>query len=305
MVIFLFLGLALAGAAVALLARSFAFGHIRRREMLAQIDAYGFTQAAVPVGERPGLRELADRLVGAIGTRALSRMGPVQERKLRGQLRAAGYYRTEPETFLGYRVAAAGILPLLWLALALAAGTFGIRAFVAVLTLGGLAWVIPGFLLERRATMRLQRIDREMPELVDLLVTTVEAGVAFAGSLQLVARRVEGPLGEEIRLALQEQNMGMTIESALQHMLERVDSMAMRAFVQAILQGQTLGAPIGKVLRDLAVDMRQRRRQAAEERAHKAPTKILFPLVFLILPSLLIVSLGGPLIGLVRQLGSM
>lgn len=305
MVIFLLLGLVLAGAAVALLARSFAFGQIRRREMLAQIDAYGFAHAGVPVGERPGLREVADRLAGAIGKPALHRFGPERERKLRSQLRAAGYYRTEPETFLGYRVAAAGILPLLWLALALAAGTFGIRAFVAVCTIGGLAWVVPGFLLERRATRRLQSIDHEMPELVDLLVTTVEAGVAFAGSLQLVSRRVEGPLGEELRLALQEQSMGMTIESALQHMLERVDSVSMRAFVQAILQGQTLGAPIGKVLRDLAIDMRQRRRHAAEERANKAPTKLLFPLIFLILPALLIVSLGGPLIGLVSQLGSM
>ncbi len=98
--------------------------------------------------------------------------------------------------------------------------------------------------------------------------------------------------------------MGMTIEDALQHMLERIDSTSVRAFVQAILQGQMLGVSIGKILRDLAVDMRKRRRQAAEERAQKAPTKILFPLVILILPALLIVSLGGPLIGLVHNLSS-
>jgi tight adherence protein C len=305
MIIFLFLGLVLTGAAVALLARSLSFAEVRRREMLAQIDAYGFTQAPVTVVDRAGLRELVDRVVTAIGTRALKRMGPAHERRLRSELRAAGHYRTEPETFLGYRVAAAVFLPLFLLFIAIAGGSFGIRALLAVIAIGGLAWVLPQFLLQRRGTSRLQQIDLEMPELVDLLVTTVEAGVAFAGSLQLVARRVEGPLGEELRLALQEQNMGMTIESALQHMLERVDSMATRAFVQAILQGQTLGAPIGKVLRDLAVDMRQRRRHMAEERAHKAPTKLLFPLIFLILPALLIVSLGGPLIGLVRQLGSM
>jgi tight adherence protein C len=87
-------------------------------------------------------------------------------------------------------------------------------------------------------------------------------------------------------------------------MLARADAPALRAFVQAILQGQTLGVSIGKILRDLATDMRKRRRQMAEERAHKAPTKILFPLVVLILPALMIVSLGGPLIGLVRNLGS-
>jgi tight adherence protein C len=98
--------------------------------------------------------------------------------------------------------------------------------------------------------------------------------------------------------------MGMTIEDALQHMLSRVDSASVRAFVQAILQGQTLGVSIGKILRDLAVDMRKRRRALAEERAQKAPTKILFPLVILILPALLIVALGGPLLGLMQNLAS-
>jgi tight adherence protein C len=128
--------------------------------------------------------------------------------------------------------------------------------------------------------------------------------VGFAASLQFVVRRIEGPLGQELRLALREQNMGLTIEEALENMLDRVDSLSLRTFVQAILQGQTLGVSIGKILRDLAVDMRKRRRQMAEERAQTAPTKILFPLVILILPALMIVSLGGPLIGLARSLGS-
>ena len=305
MVIFLFLGIVLAGTAAALFARSLAFGHVRRREMLAQISAYGFSGPVVRAVDRPGLRQLADRGAEALGKLLLPRFGPEPERKLRELLRAAGYYRTEPALFFGYRVAGASLLPLLWMVLVVSAGTFDLRMFLEICGVAGLAWVLPGFMLARRATGRLQPIDYEMPELVDLLVTTVEAGVGFAGSLQMVARRVEGPLGEELRLALQEQNMGMTIESALQHMLDRVDSAGMRAFVQAVLQGQTLGAPIGKVLRDLAVDMRHRRRHMAEERANKAPTKLLFPLILLILPAILIVSLGGPLISVVRQLGSM
>ena len=99
--------------------------------------------------------------------------------------------------------------------------------------------------------------------------------------------------------------MGLTIEKRSQNMLERVDSAAVRAFVQAMIQGETLGVSIGKILRDLAVDMRKRRRQMAEERAQKAPTKILFPLVFLILPALFIIVLGGPMIGLGQTLGSL
>lgn len=305
MVIFLVFGVIMAGAAVALFARSLAFGHVRRREMLAQISAYGFGEPVVRTLDPPGLRKLADHGAEALGKLVLKRAGPAPERKLRDMLRAAGYYRTEPALFFGYRLAGAVLLPLLLFFLASSAGTLNLRLFLAICTFGGLAWALPGFGLARRATGRLEQIDHELPELVDLLVTTVEAGVGFAGSLQMVARRIEGPLGAELRLALQEQNMGMTIETALQHMLDRVDSAGMRAFVQAILQGQTLGAPIGKVLRDLAVDMRHRRRHMAEERANKAPTKLLFPLILLILPSLLIVSLGGPLISVVHQLGSM
>ncbi len=306
MVIFLLLGLVLTGVAVVLAVRTLAFERLRRRETLAQIDSYGFSNTgASPVRERPSLREAANRVATLIGTAVLRGLDDEREGSLRTLLRRAGYYTASPAMFLGYRIAAATLLPLFWLLLLVNSGAFGVRALASVCLLGGLAWVMPKFLLERRATRRLQQVDREMPELVDLLVTTVEAGVGFASSLQLVSRRVEGPLGQELRLALQEQNMGMTIEDALQHMLVRIDSMSVRVFVQAVLQGQKLGVSIGKILRDLAVDMRKRRRQAAEERAQKAPTKILFPLVMLILPALLIVSLGGPLIGVIRNLSSM
>jgi tight adherence protein C len=304
MVILLLLGIVLSGIAVMAAARTIAFGSLRRRETLTQITAYGFQGADTEPKQRRSLKELIEHAVRAIGAFALRHLNPEHEAKLRELLRAAGYYGTEPATFLGYRITLAGIVPLMWLLLFAQAGALGVRALVAICMLGGLGWVMPKFVLERKATKRLQDIDREMPELVDLLVTTVEAGVGFASSLQLVSRRVEGPLGQELRLALQEQSMGMTIEDALQHMLRRVDSASVRAFVQAILQGQTLGVSIGKILRDLAIDMRKRRRALAEERAQKAPTKILFPLVILILPALMIVSLGGPLLGLMHNLGT-
>lgn len=304
MVIFLLLGLALTGLAVVLGVRTFAFDQLRRRETLAQIDVYGFSHGEAEARPRQSPRELANHVATAIGAMALRWQDEARQRNLTALLRRAGHYQTRPETFLGYRIAAATLLPLFWLLLLLNGGAFGVKALLIICMVAALAWILPKFVLERRATRRLQQVDREMPELVDLLVTTVEAGVGFASALQLVARRVEGPLGQELRLALQEQNMGMTIENALEHMLERIDSASVRAFVQAILQGQKLGVSIGKILRDLAVDMRKIRRQAAEERAQKAPTKILFPLVILILPALLIVSLGGPLIGLMHNLGS-
>ena len=86
--------------------------------------------------------------------------------------------------------------------------------------------------------------------------------------------------------------MGLSVNEALMNMLARADTPAMRSFVRSILQGETLGVSIGKIMRDLAVEMRKRRRQMAEERVQKAPTKMLFPLVFLIFPAMFVVILG-------------
>jgi tight adherence protein C len=304
MVILLLLAIVLCGVAVMAAIRTIAFGGMRRSETLSQINAYGFEAAEVGPKERRSVGELVQRFVRSVGELPLRHFDSKHEVELRAMLRAAGYYNAEPATFLGSRICFAVVVPLAWLLLLADAGALGARALLGIVMLGGLGWVMPKFLLERKATKRLEDIDRETPELVDLLVTTVEAGVGFASALQLVSRRVEGPLGQELRLALQEQSMGLTIEDALQHMLSRVDSASVRAFVQAIQQGQILGVSIGKILRDLAVDMRKRRRQLAEERAQKAPTKLLFPLVFLILPALMIVALGGPLLGLMHSLGS-
>jgi tight adherence protein C len=166
-----------------------------------------------------------------------------------------------------------------------------------------MGWVLPSFLLKRRGTRRLAQIDREVPELVDLLVTTVEAGIAFSASLRLAATRFHGALGEELRLALQEQEMGLSANEALSNMLARTDTPAMRSFVRSILQGETLGVSIGKIMRDLAIEMRKRRRQRAEERVQKAPTKMIFPLVFLIFPAMFLVLLGPAVLQVIEMIG--
>jgi Flp pilus assembly protein TadB len=108
----------------------------------------------------------------------------------------------------------------------------------AVMTLMG--WRLPLVRVQRRARHRIERIDREVPELVDLLVTTVEAGVGFAAGLQLASRSIEGPLGQELRLALREQSLGLSPEEALRNLSLRVDSPAMAAFTQALV---AVGAP--------------------------------------------------------------
>ena len=116
-------------------------------------------------------------------------------------------------------------------------------------------------------------------------------------SLQIAAGRFKGALGEEMRLTLQEQRMGVELAESLTNLRERIDSPNLKSFVRSVVQGERLGVSIGNVMRDLSIDMRKRRRQSAEEQAQKTPVKMLIPLVFLILPSLFIVVLAPPMIG--------
>jgi tight adherence protein C len=301
MILLLLVALALLGLSAVLLLRSASVGYLRRQATLAQIDAYGSAPAAA---RREGvhLRRALERLVVAGGALLERRLGRERMRELRTLLDSAGLYRTTVARFLGYRFAAGIAAPALLLVLMLAGGNPSARGILLVLAVAGLGWMLPPVLLKRRARLRVERIDYEVPELVDLLVTTVEAGLGFLPALELSVKRVKGPLGAELRLMLHDQRMGLSVEEALQNLFARTDSQVLRAFAQAVIQGERLGVSLGKILRDLAVEMRKRRRQAAEERAQKAPTKILFPLTFLILPALLVVVLGPVVITFSRGL---
>ncbi len=292
MLLILLLALMFVGLAVSLALKAALGGAGSKTNVLSQVAAYGFASGAAPAPDQPNAfqtREIANR----IGMHLVSRLQADQARALRQLLNSAGYYRTTVTQYLGYRALAVAGLPAAVLLLGAFAGSIGIVTIVIAAIAGGIGWILPKTLVERKAAQRTTRIDYEVPELVDLLVTSIEAGVGFGSALQLSARRVRDPLGQELRLTLGEQAMGLTMNEALQNMLERTNrSASMRAFVQSIVQGETMGVSIGKTLRDLAVDMRKRRRQAAEERAQKAPIKLLFPLTFLILPAMMIVILG-------------
>jgi tight adherence protein C len=273
--------------------RSFALASSERRRSLDQISAYGFRSAAVAEESAADLRASLGDLAEATGAKALARFDRLRagERGLRELLDSAGMYGTSVAAFVGRRILGALLGPALLFLMSLA-GRLDVRLLLGGALLTVMGWYLPYVRVQRRARLRLEQIDREVPELVDLLVTTVEGGVGFAAGLQLASRSIEGPLGQELRLALREQSLGLTPEEALRNLSLRVDSPATRAFTQALVQGESLGVSIGSILRDLAIDMRKRRRQSAEERAQKTPTKILFPLIALILPAMFIVTLG-------------
>jgi tight adherence protein C len=296
--LFLAIGVLLIGGSAALVGRALALPRINARRRLTKLDVYGFAGAAETVAPDRPLGGAVDKLARSLGAIAARRMKSLSEEATRRELMAAGMYRTTPVTLVGYRVMCAlGFPTALWV---LGAGSLeGAKLVFATLVLTVVGWLGPITLVRRRARFRLARIDYELPELVDLLVLTVETGMGFAGSMQIAGQRFSGPLGDEVRLALQEQSMGLPAERALANMCERAPSDAMRSFVRSIRQGEALGVSIGQIMRSLAKEMRDRRRAAAEERAQKAPIKILFPLVALIFPSIFVVLLAPAILNIV------
>jgi tight adherence protein C len=292
MVLLLLTGLTLAGASAVLVARAALFPRLRGSQTLSRIGSYGFAARQRNDDSRSSAtRSALDSLASTVGTVA-GRFGGLREASIRRELVAAGIYGLAPRKFAGYRVLSAIVAPACWLWLSSIGGYSPLLTFSGTLMAALVGWTAPMTLVRRRARARAQKIDYELPNLIDLLVVTVEAGLGFTGSLQLAAERFSGPLGDELRLTLQEQSMGLSTNEALRNLLERCDTPLMRSFVRSVLQGETLGVSIGQIMRDLAVDMRKRRRSAAEERAQKAPIKLLFPLVFLIFPAMFVVILG-------------
>lgn len=173
-------------------------------------------------------------------------------------------------------LAGAGPLPLVGIAV----------AFVA------LGYFTPNLVIYQMGYNRREQIRRDLPDALDLLTISVEAGLAFDAGLSQVARNTTGPLAEEFFRVLQEMQIGLGRAEALRALGDRTDLPELRGFVTSMVQADAFGIPISRVLRVQAAEMRIKRSQRAEELAQKVPVKILFPLIFCILPSLFIVILG-------------
>lgn len=268
---------------------------IRRSENLEQIEAYGYSGTAAVAKSSREARKGLDDVASAIGDALASRLRSLRLDEIQHQLIQAGFFNVGARRFLGYRVLATIGLPIVavWFFGLLGAGPLPLF-FVAIIG-ALLGWLVPAFVLGNRARARLREIDDGLPALIDLLVVTLEAGVAFTGALRMAAERLEGPLGQEVRLTIQEQSLGLSTLEALENWLNRCDTPAVRSFVRAMVQGDRLGVSIGQILRNQAVEMRARRKAVIEERAQKAPIKILFPLVFLIFPAMFLMILGPAL----------
>jgi len=162
--------------------------------------------------------------------------------------------------------------------------------------------MLPMTVVRRKGRLRLMEIDRRLPDLIDLLCVMVEAGLGFLAAMRLASDRFKPPLGDELRLMLQEQVMGLSVEDALGNMAGRAPTPAMKSFVRAMANGERMGISTGQIMRNLSHEMRLRRRRSAEERAQKAPVRMLFPLAFMIFPAMLIVLLAPGAMTLINGL---
>ena len=164
-------------------------------------------------------------------------------------------------------------------------------------------YVLPGALLDRRARARRERVEDALPDALDLLAVTVEAGLGLYGAIAKVVESTQGPLAEEFALCLAEMRVGESSSGALKRLAARIGSSEVRSMARTMIQGEELGLSLAKTLRGLADDARRRRHAVAEERAAKAPVKMLFPAALFIFPALFIVILGPAVLTLRTFLG--
>jgi tight adherence protein C len=161
-----------------------------------------------------------------------------------------------------------------------------------LIVLPALGYFVPDLILLGRAQERQQLIARELPDTLDQITICVEAGLGFEAAAARAARQGKGPLAEELARTLQDIQIGVSRTHALRELADRTEVAPLRHFVLAVVQAEAYGIAIAQVLRVQAAEMREIRRQNAEERALKLPVKVVFPLIFCIMPALFIVVLG-------------
>jgi tight adherence protein C len=164
-----------------------------------------------------------------------------------------------------------------------------------------LAYFIPDILIHGRGAKRQKAIEEELPNTLDQMLISVEAGLGFEAAMARAGQNGKGPLAEELVRTLQDMQVGRSRKDAYLAMGQRSDVPDLRSFVRSVVQADTYGIALANVLRTQAKQMRIKRRQRAEEKAMKLPVKVLFPLMFCILPVLFIVLIGPAVISVMQN----
>ncbi len=254
----------------------------------------------VPLGQRV-LVPLGKHTLGL--TRRLMPAGYMEN--VRRKLIVAG--RPAPEEldrFRAMRVLSVAAAPVLFAASYFGLAPTGSRVQLAVALFIAIATVAyPDIVLNRQVAERQHAIRVQLPDILDLLTISVEAGLGFEQALDRTVAVVPGPLAQEFLRMLGELRAGAGRADALRHLDRRTQVPEVHSFVLALIQADTFGVSIGRALRAQSDEMRVKRHQLAQEEAQKAPVKLMFPTVFCILPSLFVVVLGPAVLNIARSLG--
>ena len=288
------LGFAVAAVGAVLVANAMREPQVDAEAVLAELD----TEPVVLDEFSTRLREpLVTRLLRPLAGSLVEMISGLVPRhrtdRLRHRLLVAGVSaKVGPEEFLVMQGVGLGTGVLLGLLLGKVSGYTGFGLLRLAVLLGAMGLFGPVAWLRRKRDERQASIKRDLPDVLDLLAISVEAGVGFEGAVEVVTRHFDSPLATEFSRTLQEMELGLPRRDALQNLKRRTEVPELSNFVLILVQADALGMPIGRVLRTQAVEMRLKRRQWAREKAAKLPVKILVPLTLFILPAIFVVILG-------------
>jgi tight adherence protein C len=266
----------------------------RQREgNLRRASSYGRHRRASSGQGQESFRERAVEPMKMGLAHAVLKLSPrMSVDKVSRRLMGAGVGRTlSPTSFLAGKAvfAVVGFMGGTFLGGIAGKGSLGI---LLALLFGFVGFLTPDMFISFKARGRREEIRAELPDALDLLAVSVEAGLGFDAAIQKLTEHMDGPLVEEFALSLSEMRIGETRQHALEKMVQRVQAPELASFVRAIIQADQLGISLGRILRVQATDTRNKRQAAAEERAMKAPIKMLFPTALFIFPAMYIVILG-------------
>ena len=272
------------------------------RASLRQLEGYEVDN----VRDQELLKPMSDRTVKPFMDRATElgrRFTPDgYTDKIRAKFIASGNNSADAvDRFIAMKVIAVALVPLVLLFLFGVAHMKGMMGIVAAGLLSAVLILGPDAIINRRVAERQHDIKVKLPDVLDLLVISVEAGLGFEQALDRVVSAVPGPLTQEFSRMLGEVRAGASRANAMRAMEKRTDVPELRSFVLAILQADTFGVSIGRVLRAQADEMRIKRRQMAQEKAQKAPVKMLIPMVFCVFPALFVVVIGPAIINITNS----
>ena len=267
-----------------------------RQNLLTRATQYG-RMRVMHGRELPRFRDRAIAPIVAKLARLMLRVNPrTTVDGVAAKLMAAGMRTTSPSAFLAAKAGLALVGLIFGIMFASSVG--GMKGVLVILLASVVGFYAPTYVVSVRARRRQECVAADMPDALDLLAVSVEAGLGFDGAIAKLTEHMDGPLIEEFELTLGEIRVGEGRSNALKKMAERVPAQEMASFVRAIVQADQLGISLGRLLRVQATDARLKRQAAAEEKAMKAPIKMLFPMVILVFPAMFIVILGPAFLNL-------